>query len=106
MITYRNTFQAARLGLAGNPYLLDNATMIETSALGIRLTPETLALIRACAIDIWLIPKGEKPFAMTGFYGNRVFDDTFRQAFMETYRKGSSLRFFDLWECGAADPAK
>ena len=96
---YRNTFQRTRLVIAGHPYTFDVATQIEASKLGYPLSAATLDLIRACRSRIWLIPKGERPFTMQGYYGNTIFSDAFRAVFHETYVRRESRNYFDLWLC-------
>lgn len=97
--SYHRTFYKTILVLAGNPYTLDAAVIIEWSKLGIPLADATLALIRGCSTDLWLIPKGERPFTMVGYYGNRIFEPAFVDAFHGSYAKAKSLEFFDLWAC-------
>jgi hypothetical protein len=46
-----------------------------------------------------LVPKGELPFALIGYYGNRVFDDTFRNTFLGNYEKRKRFTYFDAWVC-------
>jgi hypothetical protein len=46
-----------------------------------------------------LIPKGERPFAMVGYYGNPVFEPAFIDAFMSRYAKEKSFEYFDVWTC-------
>lgn len=99
LANYRNTFQRTRLVIAGHPYTFDAATQIEASKLGYPLSAATLALIRACRSQIWLIPTGERPFTMLGYYGNTIFSDDFRTAFHENYVRSESRRYFDLWLC-------
>lgn len=103
-LNYWRTWFRVPLIQAGNPYTLDGAIITETSALGIRLAAGTLDLIRSCDTEFWLIPAGERPFAMKGYYGNPMFDDAFRQAFQDHHARAASGKFFDLWECRAADP--
>jgi len=85
--------------LAGNPYTLDAAVTIEWSKLNIAFPDSTLALIRGCSTDLWLIPKGERPFAMIGYYGNPVFEASFIAAFLASYAKDKSFEYFDVWAC-------
>jgi len=96
---YPTTFYKGLLVLAGNPYTLDGAIITETSHLKIPLSPSTLVMIRSCRTKSWLIPKGEAPFAMIGYYGNRAFSNNFREAFLESYEKRNSSTYFDIWVC-------
>jgi len=59
----------------------------------------TLAMIRGCSTERRLIPKGERPFALVGYYGNPVFNPAFVDAFEASYGKAKSSTFFDVWAC-------
>lgn len=50
-------------------------------------------------MDIWLIPRGEQSFEMTGYYGNRVVDLAFKEAFLKYYHIGNQFECFDIWQC-------
>jgi len=99
IVTYNRTVQRTRLILQGHPYTIDYAIIIETSMLKIPLADKTVSYIRRCATDIWLIPRGERPFAMIGYYGTAMFGQAFRDAFNRAYEKKGSLRYFDVWAC-------
>ena len=97
--TYPRTYYKTLLLLAGHPYTLDAAVTIEWSKLNIAFPDSTLALIRGCSTDLWLIPKGERPFTMIGYYGNPVFEASFIAAFLASYAKDKSFEYFDVWAC-------
>ncbi|MDA0305555.1 MAG: hypothetical protein O3B76_04620 [Proteobacteria bacterium] len=97
--TYKRTWFKTLPVLAGNPYTLDTAIVMETSLLKIPLTDDTLAMIRGCSTDLWLVPKGERPFEMIGYYGIPVFDEAFKEAFFSNYENRESSTFYDLWRC-------
>ncbi len=96
---YNTTFYRPLLVFAGNPYTLDVGVMIELSKMGVPLHEGTLRRLETCHTDIWLVPKGERPFDLIGYYGNRVFDETFREAFLGNYEKRKSFTYFDAWVC-------
>ncbi|MGB0683270.1 MAG: hypothetical protein ACPGOV_11205 [Magnetovibrionaceae bacterium] len=96
---YHNSWQRSRLVLAGHPYSLDAAIMTEVSQFGVTMPPAALAKLAACDPDIWLIPSGEEPFSLIGYYGNPVFTDTWRTAFRTAYQRLESRTFFDVWRC-------
>lgn len=96
---YYRTFYKTLLVLEGHPYTLDAAPVMETSMMGIPLTDDTLAMIRGCNTDLWLIPKDERPFTMIGYYGNPMFDEDFLGAFRGSYAKAKTFEFFDVWGC-------
>jgi len=100
---YYRTWSRPALALAGNPYTVDMAIMMETELLKIPLTDGTLAMIRGCNTDLWLIPKNERPFEMIGYYGGPVFDDDFKRAFLGNYEKWKESAFYDLWACKSPD---
>ncbi len=103
---YLTTFQKTLLVFAGHPYTLETAVLFEFSALGIPLTESTLNLVRTCNTDVWLVPRGERPFAMVGYYGVPPYDEAFRRAFTESYRRDRSFSFFDAWTCRADRPGR
>ena len=72
---------------------------METTAGGIALSKGLRARIEDCHTQIWLVPTGESPFAMTGYYGNPVFDDSFKATFRRRYEKRKSFTYFDVWAC-------
>lgn len=97
--SYRQTFQRTRLVFSGHPYTLDASIIIDTTAWGTLLPPGTLEMIRRCDTDIWLIPAKEEPFTWTGFYGNDVYGQPFRDAFHGTFTKIEERQFFDVYSC-------
>ena len=99
VVTYRNTLNRTLLVLAGHPYTFDSAVVMETSMLGIPLTDDTVAMVRGCSTDIWLIPKNEAPFAMTSYYGTPMFGPAFIEAFRRSYKIKASFDYFDVWGC-------
>ncbi len=96
---YNNTLFKPLLVFAGHPHTLDIGIAIETSKLGIPLPQGTLDRIENCHTDAWLIPTGEKPFSMIGYYRNPVFGDSFRSAFHRVYTLQKRFQFFDVWTC-------
>jgi hypothetical protein len=97
--TYWKTYYKSLLVLADHPYTIDAAVVMETTYLGIPLTDDTLSMIRGCNTDLWLIPKGERPFAMIGYYDKPTITVAFVRAFEAAYVKESSFEFFDVWGC-------
>jgi hypothetical protein len=97
--SYRKTFQRTRLVFDGHPYSLDASIIIETTAWGIDLKPETIALISECSTDIWLIPADESPFDWQSFYGNDTYGPTFRTAFHDAYQRIEQRTHFDVYAC-------
>jgi hypothetical protein len=99
LVGYDLTFYKPLLTFAGHPYTLDIGIVMETSNLGLKLPSEVLNRIKNCQTEIWLVPKGEKPFELIGYYGNPVFDDYFKGAFFGYFQKQRSFEYFDAWAC-------
>ena len=98
-VGYNKTLYKPLLAFAGHPYTLDVGIAMETTAGGIALSKGLRARIEDCHTQIWLVPTGESPFAMTGYYGNPVFDDSFKATFRRRYEKRKSFTYFDVWAC-------
>jgi hypothetical protein len=99
LVGYNKTLYKPLLAFAGHPYTLDVGIAIETSASGIALSKGVRTRIEGCHTQIWLVPTGESPFEMTGYYGNPVFDDSFKATFRRSYKKRKSFTYFDVWAC-------
>lgn len=98
-VGYNKTLYKPLLAFAGHPYTLDVGIAMETSAGGIALSKGVRTRIEGCHTEIWLVPAGESPFEMTGYYGNPVFDDSFKATFRRRYEKRKSFTYFDVWAC-------
>lgn len=99
LVGYNKTRYKPLLAFAGHPYTLDVGIAMETSASGIALSKGVRTRIEECHTQIWLVPTGESPFELTGYYGNPVFDDSFIAAFHRRYEKRRSFTYFDVWAC-------
>lgn len=97
--TYPRTFNKTLLVLDGHPYTIDAAPAMEMTMMKIPLNDDLLSLLRGCSTDLWLIPKGEKPFVMTGYYGVPTVGQAFIDTFNASYAKVESLDHFDVWGC-------
>ena len=97
--TYPRTFYRTLLVMAGHPYTIDGPAM-ELNKWKVPLSEDLLAMVRGCNTDIWLIPKGESPFTMIGYYGAPMLDPSFAAAFLDSYALAKSFKFFDAWVCG------
>ena len=96
--TYPRTYYRTLLVLADHPYTIGSPAM-ELNKRNVPLSDDLLAMVRGCNTDIWLIPKGESPFTMIGYYGARMLDTSFADAFLGSYAKAKSFEFFDAWVC-------
>jgi hypothetical protein len=97
--TYHRTYYRILLVLAGHPYTIEPGVLTEWSKLKIPFSDATIAMIRGCSTDLWLIPKGEHPFAMIGYYGAPMVEPAFVDAFLANYAKDKSFEYFDVWAC-------
>jgi len=95
------TYYRMLLVFAGNPYTIDAVPVQELQFGGKELPAASTSLLDGCRTDIWLIPKGEQPFATRNGYNMhlRVFDNDFRMAFVSHYHEIVSRRFFEVWRC-------
>ncbi len=97
---YSRTWVSAKLVFAGHPGTLAPWSNMDSVLLGHPLPPAKEEYIVQCRTDLWLIPAGEAPFAMESLYpGVPTYWPAFRQAFMETYEKIETGRYFDVWAC-------
>ncbi len=84
---------------AGGPYTMDAGIVMEMTKLGVPMPAEATRRMAACETRLWLIPGGESPFTLKGYYDQTIFDAAFRDAFMAHHHKVASGRYFDLWRC-------
>jgi len=95
------TYFRCLLVFAGNPYTLDAIAVQELQFGGKSLPVATRRLLEQCHTEMWLIPKGEQPFAAHNGYNMEVpvFDSAFRRAFVDHYHHIESRQFFEVWGC-------
>jgi uncharacterized protein (TIGR03382 family) len=84
---------------AGGPYTQDAGIVMEFTKLGVPMPEEAVRRMAACETRLWLIPKDEEPFSLKGYYDQTVYDQHFRQTFLDRHQLVASLRHFDLWRC-------
>ena len=101
MSLYRPT-----LVFAGNPLTLDAVALDDMQLSGLAIPKGTIDYIRSCQTQIWLIPKGEPPFVLLNIYSDarifptrHLFEEPFRQAFLQHYQRAGSSDYYDLWVC-------
>ena len=95
----------AVLALHGFPALIDAQVLGELAFVGVDGSRRWVPYLRDCRIERWLVPKGERPFALTGYYDDHpLFDADFRRAFADNYRLADSSKNFDIWQCRAPKP--
>jgi hypothetical protein len=91
------------LSLNSYPALLDAQVLMELRRIGIDGSARWIPYLRECRIRQWLLPRGERPFAIASyFYDDRaVFSEGFQQAFLDNYKIIESTKYFDVWQCAA-----
>jgi hypothetical protein len=104
--SYPLTFYRPTLVFAGNPLTLDAPALDDMQLSGLAIPQGTIDYIRSCQTQIWLIPKDDAPFVMPNIYADarvfparNLFEDRFRQAFLQAYQKVGSSEYYDLWAC-------
>jgi hypothetical protein len=100
------TLSRPLLAFRNRRYLLDAPAIQEHQLSGLEIPDSTVAALRSCAADYWLIPKGGDPFGTrnryAGLRARALFPQEFRRAFFESYRHEGSTRFYDIWVCARA----
>ena len=68
---------------------------------GYTFEPPLNAALRACSTDIRLIAKGDRPFLIASTYDgyHNLYSDSFRFAYLDSYRFGKRIGFYNLWFC-------
>jgi hypothetical protein len=101
-VSYQLSTYRPQLVFAGNPYLLDSASLMEMQASGLNNTPEkTINALETCQTQIWLIPKDNPPFQVYSYYPplQKLFSDEFRKTFAENYDRQETTDFYNAWIC-------
>jgi len=87
----------------GNSYLLDAPAIQEYEMSGLDLPAKTLAAVRQCTFEFWMIPKGGEPFAVRNNYpstGYRpLFSAEFQRTFFNAYSRVGQTEYYDVWQC-------
>jgi hypothetical protein len=89
------------LVLAGNPYWLDPATLMDLGSVGLAAPDATVDAVKSCRSECFVIPRGDLPFSMRNPYrpDTPLFSAPFLEAFGSSYQYAAGSRHFDLWEC-------
>lgn len=102
------TYFRPLLVFAGNPLTVDEAALDDMELSRLAMPQSTIAYVQSCQTQIWLIPKGERPFLVPSYYDELggpmirdIFGNAFREAFFAHYQKLESSAYFDLWSCGS-----
>lgn len=96
---FRHTYQRPLLTFAEQPMLIDVVAQMDAKRASLDLSPATLECIDDGMIDIWLIPRGQTPFAKRNWYPphEEIFSAELRAHFLDHYRLEETSEFFDLW---------
>ncbi len=104
--SYPLSFYRPVLVFAGNPLTLDAPALDDMQLSGLAIPHATIDYIKSCRTQIWLIPKSEEPFVIPNIYADarifparNLFEDRFREAFLQEYQKVGSSEYYDLWAC-------
>jgi hypothetical protein len=101
MGTYILTLYRVPLVLAGNPYWLDPATLMDLGSVGFAVPDATVEAVRSCRSECFVVPRGDPPFSMRNPYrpDTPLFSAPFVAAFRSSYQRAASSRYFELWKC-------
>jgi hypothetical protein len=88
------------LALNGYPPLIDGEVLMELQQISVDGSTRWVRYLTRCRVARWLIPKGEKPFALVGSdHQGPLFGAAFRDAFLENYTITQTTKDFDVWGC-------
>jgi len=109
---YQQTFFRSTLVFAGQPLGIEPSALMESEFAGLS-TPSLESLVKTLSGDysgkkiMWLIPKGDAPFAMKSFYATaygtvyeeheNLFSPAFRKVFQRDFSLIASTQFYDLY---------
>jgi hypothetical protein len=82
----------------GNPFLIEIVALGDMNTAGLAIPVSTIKSLEEGRIEVWLIPSGESPFVIGNGPKSKMFDEAFRQAFLNNYTLASSTQYFDVWE--------
>ncbi len=96
---FRETWIRPLLVFADQPVLIDPISVMDRCLAGIPLSAGTIAALKSGQIKLWLVPRGQTPFAKTNWYPphDEIFSATFRNAFTSNYEQDDQTEHFDLW---------
>lgn len=99
----RFTFARPLIVFRSGIYPIDAPAVQEYGMSGLVVPEATIAAVRRCEVDLWLIPKGAAPFEGPNKYPTTnyrpLFPESFIRAFAESYEHASDTRYFEIWSC-------
>lgn len=96
----------AELSLNGYPRWIDGQILMELQKTGVDGSRRWIPYMTGCQVERWLLPRGEKPFAVTSYFyhdDRKLFDADFRAAFVANYHEAASSAHFAVWECSHSE---
>jgi hypothetical protein len=98
--TYSLTYARPLLAFAGNRTTITGPSAMELRYQGQPASSALLAHIKSCGTNLWLIPKGERPFSMNNYFNNDpAFWPKMQEVFIFAYEVKTTLKYFDVWAC-------
>ncbi|MCP3999435.1 MAG: hypothetical protein GY727_00785 [Gammaproteobacteria bacterium] len=99
--SHTTTFVRNNLAYAGYPYLIDSSALMDFQLSGIEMPQSTIDSMVKDGSAVWLIPEGQEPFTLLNWYyrpyNHFLFNDEFRSAFNEIFKKVSSTKHYDIY---------
>lgn len=85
----------------GNPFLIEAVALTDMEVAGWPMPSITIKSLGDGNIQVWLIPVGESPLAMTHGSKNQLFNELFRQLSLKMidWFQYTALRYLGVWEC-------
>lgn len=75
----------------GNPLLLDSVALGDMQSAGFSLPQKTVQALAQGRIQVWLIPKGQQPFAGSAYH------EQLQDLFYKNYSFAEQRGYFDIW---------
>ncbi|MEN8005469.1 MAG: glycosyltransferase family 39 protein [Candidatus Krumholzibacteriota bacterium] len=97
--SFRHTWLRPLLVFADNPLLVEPVSVMDCRLTGLKMPPETYRALEKGIVNLWLVPRGQRPFDKENWYAphDPVFSNRFRQHFESLYSRAGHSRYFDLW---------
>lgn len=84
----------------GHPYYMDLGIQMDMDLIGRKPPPELNQVFSNCLVDLWLIPKGERPFELKGWMTREIlYSQEFLDLFWKKHTKIDQSAFYDVWQC-------
>lgn len=97
---YHLSFYRAYFVWKQHPYPFDLGVQMDHVLVNRRTPPSARGILEECLIELWLIPKGESPFAMKAWTTREVmYPRWFTDLFNSRYERVGASDYYDLWRC-------